>query len=274
MKFNGGNEIMTLGTDEKNISFQLHFHIDLKSLDEDSYRPTVNEFSSTLQFINQVIEDAFKDIDQNIIYENIYKDEYHNQSELIWEISERIKTALEDISNKTRIQHIESLSSFVIGIEIVNLVIGSAQLVIELFKLARFFKKRVRNKLDRLSPAQITQDYRLDTTLARRLNINLFMAPEAEIEIDVGWSWTHHNFFNIRRSDYQFFPAPNSIAYFLIDNSGSIKVINSKIRAYEQRNIIFQVQEAKKIKRVLPKLKKGDKVIIQKLSSNVFRFKQ
>lgn len=264
---------MTLDKDEKSISFQLQFHIDLKSLDDDLYSPTVNEFSSTLQFINQVIDDAFKDIDQNIIYENIYKDEYHNQSGLIREISEKIKKALEDISNKTRIQHIESLSSFVVTVEIVNLVIGSAQLVIELFKLARFFKRRVRNRLDRLSPAQITQDYRLDTTLARRLNINLFLAPEAEFEIDVGWSWTRHNFFNIRRSDFQFFPAPNSIAYFLTDDSGSIEFINSKIRAYEQRKIIFKAKEAKKIKRVLPKLKKGDKVIIQKLSPNVFRFK-
>lgn len=265
---------MTLDQEEKSISFQLQFHIDLKTLDEYLYRPTVNEFSSTLQFINQVIEDTFKDIDENIIYKNIYEDKYHNQPEIIREISEKIKKSLEDISNKTRIQHIESLSSFVIAVEIANLVIGSAQLVIGLFKLARFFKRRVRNKLDRLSQAQITQDYRLDTTLARRLNINLFLAPEAEFEIDVGWSWTRYNSFNIRRSDFQFFPAPNSIAYFLTDDSGSVEIINSKIRAYEQRRIIFKAKEAKKIKRVLPKLKKGDKVIIQKLSPNVFRFKQ
>ena len=265
---------MTSDLDKKNIDFQLNFHLEFVDDISGKYNPTIKEFTSTLTYLNHIIGKTIKEVSESDIYEWLKEDNHNFDDVALKKISSDLKNQFKKAKDTTRIKYIESLSSFVIFLEIIDVALSFISSGLDLREFWKNFKRKVHRTKEDLLNTDITGNYQLDSTLARRLNINLFFSPQDEIQLKVGYSWINRGFFTLPKLDLNFFPAPNSKIYILNNKSSKVDYIEGSIKAYEYRYLIFNHSEKKKLETLIPGVKKGDRITIHKLSENVFQFRK
>ena len=265
---------MTSDLDKKNIDFQLNFHLEFVDDISGKYNPTIKEFTSTLTYLNHIIGKTIKEVSESDIYEWLKEDNHNFDDVALKKISSDLKNQFKKAKDTTRIKYIESLSSFVIFLEIIDVALSFISSGLDLREFWKNFKRKVHRTTEDLLNTDITGNYQLDSTLARRLNINLFFSSQDEIQLKVGYSWINHGIFTLPKSECNFFPAPNSKIYILNNKSSKVDYIEGRIKVYESRNLIFNRLEKKKLEKIIPDLRKGENITIHKLSENVFQFRK
>ena len=263
---------MTSNLDKKNVGFQLNFHLEFVDNILGKYNPTINEFASALTYLNLIIGKTIKEVSEYDIYEWLKEDNQKFDEIKLKKISSDLKNQLKKAKDTTRIKYIESLSSFEIFLDIINITLSVISIGLELREFWKRFKRKVHRTTEDLLSTDIAGIYQLDSTLARRLKINLFFSSQDEIQLKVGYSWINRGFFTLPKLDINFFPTPNSKIYILNNKSSKVDYIEGSIKAYEYRYLIFNHSEKKKLETLIPGVKKGDRITIHKLSENVFQF--
>lgn len=175
--------------------------------------------------------------------------------------------SLEGVKNREQFRE-----EFGISLEMINIALSVISIGLDLRGFWKWFKRKVHRTTEDLLSTDITGSYHLDSTLARRLKINLFFSYQDEIKLKVGNSWINRGFFPLPKSDHNFFPAPNSKIYVLNNKSSKVDYIEGRIKVYEYKSLIFNRSEEKKLKTLIPGVEKGDRITIHKLSENLFQF--
>lgn len=262
---------MTSDFDKKNVDFQLNFHVEFVDDISGKYNPTIKEFTSSLTYLNLIIGKTIEEVSEYNIYEWLKEDNPKFDEITLKKISSNLKKQFEKAKDTTRIKYIESLSSFGISLEMISIALSVISIGLDLRGFWKWFKRKVHRTTEVLLSTDIAGSYHLDSTFARRLKINLFFSSQDEIQLKVGYSWINRGFFPLPKSDHNFFPAPNSKIYVLNNKSSNVDYIEGSIKAYEHKNLIFNRSEEKKLKKLIPGVKKGDRITIHKLSENVFQ---
>ncbi len=196
---------MTSDLDKKNIDFQLNFHVEFVDGISGKYNPTIKEFTSTLTYLNLIIGKTIKEVLEYDIYEWLKEDNPKFDETTLNKISSDLTNQFIKAEDTIRIKYIESLSSFVIFLDIINIALSVISIGLELRKFWKRFKRRVHRTTEDLLSKSIASSYHLDSTLARRLKINLFFSSQDEIQLKVGYSWINRGFFHLPKSDQNFF---------------------------------------------------------------------